>query len=412
MIEKILEKAKNASKDLKALKTKEKNAFLKTLIELLLDKKNINLILKENKKDLLKAKSLNKSLQDRLLLNEKRLVDIAKSVKNVMHLQDPTNRILDGFINDDGLNIQKITVPIGLIAVIYEARPNVSIDTAILCFKSSNVCILKGGKEAINTNKALVKILKKALKLNNLNENIVTLLDFDKKEIKKLIKRKDYIDLLIPRGGEALISFLEKNSTIPILKNGGGLCHTYINKYADIKQALDIAVNAKISRPSVCNSLETLLVDYEIAEDFLPKLKKIYEENNVEIRACKLSSSILKDVKTLTNDDLNTEYLDLIINIKIVNDIHEAINHINRHSTAHSDCIVTKDIQMANRFAKEIDSACVYINASTRFTDGSVFGFGSEIGISTNNLHARGPIGLENLLSYKYIIIADGQIRI
>ena len=368
---------------------------------------------KENKKDLEYAKNnnLSSALIDRLLLNPKRISAMATSLREIASLREPVGRVLDGWINDIGLKIEKVSVPIGVIGVIYESRPNVTSDTAGLCFKSGNVAILKGGKEAEHSNKIIALILQTVLEKHNLPREIISLLpDSSREGVAKLIKQDKYVDLIIPRGGEGLIRFINSNSTVPVVKHDKGLCHTFIDKDADLEKAVKIAINAKTQRVGVCNAMETLLVDYAIADEVLPLLKKEFDKAETKLKGCGITNSII-EVEEATEEDYNTEYLANILNIKIVNGVFEAINHISRFGSGHSEAIVTENYTTAEKFLNEVDASAVYVNASTRFTDGAVFGFGAEVGISTNKLHARGPMGINDLTTYKYKIYGNGQIR-
>ena len=373
-----------------------------------------DLIIRENEKDVefAKTNSLQESLIDRLILNNKRIDAMAQSMREIALLPDPVGRVLDGWINDIGLKIEKVSVPIGVIATIYESRPNVTSDTAGLCFKSGNVAILKGGKEAEHSNKVIALLLQTVLENNNLPREIISLLpDSSREGVTQLIKQDRYVDLIIPRGGEALIRFVNNNSTVPVVKHDRGLCHTYIDRDANLQMGVDIAINAKTQRTGVCNATETLLVDYPIADEILPMLKVRFDEVGTELKGCGVTQTII-DVNKATDEDYKTEYLANILNIKIVNGVHEAINHISRYGSGHSEAIITENYQTAEKFMNEIDASSLYLNASTRFTDGGVFGFGAEVGISTNKLHARGPMGIKELTTYKYKIYGNGQIRI
>ncbi|MGB9678249.1 MAG: glutamate-5-semialdehyde dehydrogenase, partial [Candidatus Ratteibacteria bacterium] len=335
-----------------------------------------------------------------------------KAIEDVISLPDPVGKKIWETIRPNGLKIEKIRVPIGVIGIIYESRPDVTIEASILCIKSGNAVILKGGKEAKNTNLTLVNIIKEALKELNISENIVNLITVGgRKAVKYLLKLYQYIDLIIPRGGESLIKTVVENSYIPVIKHYAGVCHTYVDSEANLEMAWKVVLNAKVQRPATCNATETLLVHKDIAKKFLPKMSEIFKKCRVEMRGCEETLKILPDIKRATEIDWYTEYLDLIISIKIVNSLEEAIEHINKYGTHHSDSIITENKQTAEKFLKEVDSAAVYHNASTRFTDGGEFGLGAEIGISTDKIHARGPMGLEELTTYKYIIYGNGQIR-
>ena len=410
MIE-FLKKAKEASAIVSQLSGAEKTKILNEMADEI--EKYSPEIEKENKKDLEYAKNnnLSSALIDRLLLNPKRISAMATSLREIASLREPVGRVLDGWINDIGLKIEKVSVPIGVIGVIYESRPNVTSDTAGLCFKSGNVAILKGGKEAEHSNKIIALILQTVLEKHNLPREIISLLpDSSREGVSKLIKQDKYVDLIIPRGGEGLIRFINSNSTVPVVKHDKGLCHTFIDKDADLEKAVKIAVNAKTQRVGVCNAMETLLVDYAIADEVLPLLKKEFDKAETKLKGCGITNSII-EVEEATEEDYNTEYLANILNIKIVNGVFEAINHISRFGSGHSEAIVTENYTTAEKFLNEVDASAVYVNASTRFTDGAVFGFGAEVGISTNKLHARGPMGINDLTTYKYKIYGNGQIR-
>lgn len=374
---------------------------------------NSNYILLENQKDVssAKEKGISKALLDRLKLNEERVFSISKSVEKVANLSSTLGNIVKMWKRPNGLMIGKMVVPLGVIAIIYEARPNVTVDAAALCIKSGNTIVLRGGSEAINSNKALVNVIHSAIEKAGFSKEIVQFFDVtDRKVVDELIKLYQYVDVLIPRGGPSLINYIIENSRIPVIQTGAGNCHIYVDKYADINKALKIVENAKVSRPSVCNAVETILVHNSVAEEFLEKLYEILK-NEVELRGCEKTLEILPQIKPASNDDWTTEYLDYILAIKIVKDIENAIQHINTYGSKHSDAIITEDYPTIIKFLNEIDSVAVYVNASTRFTDGEEFGFGAEIGISTQKLHVRGPVGVEDLTTYKYIILGNGQVR-
>ena len=407
----VLQKVKEASRVVSTLKGEVKRKVLKEMAKALID--NSKTIINENKKDLEYAKEANLSsaLIDRLLLDEKRVSSMAKALEDIAALKDPVGRVIDGWVLDNGLRIEKVKIPIGVIGIIYESRPNVTSDAAGLCFMSGNACILKGGKEAMHSNKAIIKVLQDVLEQNSLPKEIISLLpDYSREGVYKLIQEDKYVDLIIPRGGEKLIKFVSENSKVPVVKHDKGLCHIYVHTKADIKEGVDIVVNAKTQRPGVCNAVETLLVDEKIAKEFLPVVAKALEEKGVELRGCEKTREIV-DMKEATQEDWHTEYLDLILSIKVVSDLDEAIKHIEIYGSGHSDSIITNDYNAAEEFLNRVDSACVYVNASTRFTDGGEFGFGAEVGISTNKLHARGPMGIDDLTTYKYKIYGNGQIR-
>jgi len=403
--------AKEASRIISTLSGAKKNDVLKQMAKALTD--NIKIIEDENQKDIKDGKknNLSSALMDRLLLNETRINGMADAIMQIASLKEPVGKIHEGWIVENGLKIEKVSVPIGVIGIIYESRPNVTSDTAALCFKSGNICILKGGKEAQNSNKIIAKILQNVLKKNNLPVSAISLLpDSSREGVANLIKQDKYVDLIIPRGGEALIKFVSSNATVPVVKHDKGLCHTYIDKDANLKKALDVCLNAKCRRVGICGAMETLLIHKDIAKKVLPLLNKRFKEFNTELRGCKKTTKIL-DIKLATKDDFDTEYLDNILSIKIVKNTKKAIEHIAIYGSGHSDAIITENYSEAEEFLNSIDSACVYLNASTQFTDGGEFGFGAEVGISTNKLHARGPMGINELTTYKFKIYGNGQIR-
>jgi len=390
------------------LKSKALNAIADELI------KNTDEILKENEKDLeLLLKNKEKaSFYDRLKLTKERIEQIAEGVRQVDKLPDPVGEITEMIKRPNGLMIGRKRVPLGVIGIIYEARPNVTVDAAALCFKTSNACVLRGGSEAINSNKVLVKIMKQALKSVGAPQDAISLIEDTSRDVAaKMMKLNEYIDVLIPRGGAGLINTVVNTATVPVIETGTGNCHIYVEKSADINMAASIVENAKTTRVSVCNAAESLLVDEEIADVALPAIYEKLKEHNVEVFGCEKTKEILKDIKNATETDYSTEYLDYKISVKVVSGIDEAIKHINRYSTKHSESIITSNYEASQRFLNEIDAAAVYVNASTRFTDGFEFGFGAEIGISTQKLHARGPLGLRELTTSKYIIYGNGQIR-
>lgn len=404
--------AKTASRKLASIGTEQKNNALLAIANALCA--HSDEIIEENKKDIDRFVSGGgkASLVDRLMLDTKRITAMAEGVKSVAALDDPIGEVLGAKKRPNGLVVAKKRVPLGVVCIIYEARPNVTADAAALSLKTSNACILRGGKEALLSNIKIVEVINNALRSVGFPENAVSLIsDSDRETAAALMKMNEYIDVLIPRGGAGLIKTVVNTATVPVIETGTGNCHIYIEKSADIKTATDILVNAKTSRPSVCNAAESLICDEEIAQKALPAVQEALKPYNVEIRGCEKTQKILKGIKAATEEDYYTEYGDYIISVKIVNNIDEAIEHINRCSTGHSEAIITKDYDASNKFLDEIDSACVYVNASTRFTDGFEFGFGAEIGISTQKLHARGPMGLAELTTTKYIIYGSGQIR-
>ncbi len=410
-MEAFLEKAKKASVAFNDIDGAKKVAVLNQMADAI--RSNVMNIIEANAKDMADAdkNNLTPALKDRLLLNEERIEGMAKAVEEIAALKEPVGRVLDGWITENGLKIEKVSIPIGVIGIIYESRPNVTSDTAALCFKSSNVCILKGGKEAKNSNEAIASVLQGVLEQNNLPKELISLLpDSSREGVAKLIKMDKYVDLVIPRGGEGLVRYVNENATVPVVKHDKGLCHTYIDAEADLNKAVNIAINAKCQRPGVCNAMESLLVDKKIAKDILPKLKTAFDEYHTTLKGCEETQKII-EVESATEEDFDTEYLANILSIKVVDGVDEAIEHIRRFGSGHSEAIITQNISTAEKFLNSIDAAAVYVNASTRFTDGGAFGFGAEVGISTNKLHARGPMGIEGLTTYKYKIYGDGQIR-
>lgn len=404
--------AKEASYRLMTADSKLKSAALFAVADAL--KARANEIIEENKKDVdsFVKKGGTAAMADRLSLDESRIYAMADGVRKVEALADPIGEVEKAVKRPNGLLIGKKRVPIGVIGIIYEARPNVTADAAALCLKTSNACILRGGSEAINSNKKIVEVINDALNSVGFPENAVQLVeDTSRETAKELMRLSEYLDVLIPRGGKGLIRSVVENATVPVIETGTGNCHIYVEKTADLKMAENILVNAKVSRPSVCNAAESLLVDEAVAELFLPEAQKALKPHNVEIRGCEKTLKILNNIKPACEEDFYTEYNDYIISVKVVKDINEAISHINKCGTGHSEAIITKDYNASNRFLEEVDAAAVYVNASTRFTDGFEFGFGAEIGISTQKLHARGPMGLNELTSIKYVIYGDGQTR-
>ena len=405
-------RAKAAARPLQTATTETKNQALLKIADALLQ--NCAYILSENEKDLEAGRKngMAPSLLDRLALSEARIAGMAKGVSDVAKLPDPVGAVLSEITRPNGLKIQKVAVPLGVIAVIFEARPNVTSDAAALCLKSGNAVILRGGKEAIHSNTAITKVMRDALRETELPEDCVQLVeDTSRESSTALMRLNGYVDVLIPRGGAGLIRSVVENATVPVIETGVGNCHIYIDKDADIQMAVDITYNAKTSRVSVCNAAESLLVHKDIAEKVLPPLKAKLDEKNVELRGDEATRAILPGIKAATEEDYATEYLDYILSVHIVNSLEEAIDHIYRYSTGHSECIITENKAAAEKFLAEVDSAAVYHNASTRFTDGGEFGFGAEIGISTQKLHARGPLGLPQLTSVKYKIYGNGQRR-
>ena len=413
----MLEAAKAAKNEIANLSTEEKNRALEAMATALVE--NSGDILAANAQDMENAKDkISTVMLDRLMLNLQRIEAMAKGIRDVALLPDPVGRLLDEHTREDGLQITKVAVPMGVIAIIYESRPNVTSDAAALALKSGNVCVLRGGKEAFLTASAIVKALRKGLASVGITENAVNLVTDTSRESAKVLMTADkYVDLLIPRGGAGLINACVQNATVPCIATGTGICHVYVEKTADQLMALDIIVNAKTSRPSVCNAEEVLLVDEAIAAEFLPMVYKRLVcdraekgQISVELRLDKTAAKIIAGVPAGEND-FDTEFLDYILAVKCVKDVKEAVAHISAHSTGHSESIVTSDEDAMNYFTRNVDSAAVYVNSSTRFTDGGEFGLGCEMGISTQKLHAKGPMGLRELCTYKYVIYGCGNIR-
>ncbi len=406
------QRAKQVAPSLGRLGINERNQALERMAEYLL--KNSTEIISANQQDLAAGtdKGLSKALLDRLALNESRIQGIAEGLLTLIQLADPLGQTEKMSKRPNGLEIGQISVPLGVVGMIYEARPNVTVDAAGLCFKTGNAVILKGGSEAIHSNQALVKILRQALADSGLPVDAIQLVTRTEREATvALMKLNEYLDVLIPRGGAGLIQTVVKNATVPVIETGVGNCHTYIDETAELEMAKKIAVNAKVSRPAVCNAMETLLVHEAIAPKILPLLAADYQAAGVELRGCPKTCQLISTALPASEADWATEYLDLVLAIKVVSNLEQALAHIAQYGTKHSECIVTNDYQNSRRFLAEVDAAAVYINASTRFTDGFEFGFGAEIGISTQKLHVRGPMGLEALTTTKYIIYGNGQIR-
>ncbi|MGB9613747.1 MAG: glutamate-5-semialdehyde dehydrogenase [Candidatus Margulisiibacteriota bacterium] len=404
--------AKTASQKLAVIPTKVKNYALERMAEAL--DKNAKTILAANSLDLEagEKKGLSKSLLDRLMLDGKRIKGMIEGLNVVKTLADPIGEVLSEWTRPNGLKIKKIRVPLGVIGIIYEARPNVTVDSAALCLKSGNAVILRGGSDALRSNVEITRVISEAAYNAGIPEGSIQLIEDTRRETaEELMQAREFIDVLIPRGGKNLIQTVVQKSTIPVIETGEGNCHAYVEKTADFKMATEIVYNAKVSRPSVCNAIETLLVDDAIAAEFLPLVKKRLDEAQVELRGDEKAQKILPGIKAATEEDWRTEFLALILAIKVVSGVEEAVEHINRYGTKHSEAIITSDKKAAEKFTKEVDAAAVYVNASTRFTDGFEFGFGAEIGISTQKLHARGPMGLAELTSYKYIVEGSGQVR-
>ena len=402
---------KNAQRGLSCVRTAKKDEALELIAKALTE--NTEYILDENAKDLENAEKngVPKTMMDRLMLSEARIASISSAIREVIALKDPVG---NGSVTErpNGLRIMKVGVPLGVVGIIYEARPNVTADAAALCLKSGNGAVLRGGKEALNTNRAIVSVIKKALSESEISPDVVQLIDDPSREsTNALMNMKGLIDVLIPRGGKGLIRAVTDNASVPVIETGAGNCHIYIDSSANVEKSVSVAVNAKASRPSVCNAVETMLVHSAVAGEFLPKFASATEKYSLDIRGCERTRAILGGIKEATDEDYETEYNDYIIAVKVVDTIDEAIEHISRYSTGHSEAIMTEDVRNARYFCQRIDAAAVYVNASTRFTDGGEFGFGAEIGISTQKLHARGPMGLAELTTVKYIVEGDGQVR-
>ncbi|MBE6053385.1 MAG: glutamate-5-semialdehyde dehydrogenase [Clostridium sartagoforme] len=411
-IENLGKNAKEASYDLGITSTTEKNNALELMAKALIN--NTEEIIKENKKDLNAAieKGTSKAMLDRLSLDEDRVKGMAKGLRDLIALDDPIGEVIEMWKRPNGIQIGKKRVPIGVIGIIYEARPNVTCDAAGLCLKTGNAVILKGGSDAINSNKAIIKVLTEAVKEAGLPEFSIQLVeDTSRETATKMMKLNEYIDVLIPRGGAGLIQAVVKNATVPVIETGVGNCHIYVDEVCDFEMAKNIIVNAKTSRPSVCNAAEKMLINENIANKFLPIIVEALREKDVEIRGDENVKSIVNDVSSATEEDWSREYLDYIIGAKIVKNVDEAITHINKYGSGHSEAIITDSYKNSQKFLNKVNAAAVYVNASTRFTDGGEFGFGAEIGISTQKLHARGPMGLKELTTIKYIIYGSGQIR-
>lgn len=408
----IGKKAFEAKYELQKLSAKEKqDALLYVADKLVSSSKEI---IEANEKDLKHGKEngMHEGLLDRLMLNEERIEGIALGIRQVAGLPDPIGKTIDSWTLENGLKISKVSVPLGVIGIIYESRPNVTADAFSLTFMAGNAVILKGGSDAINSNLAITEVIRQALFEKDLNPDFIQLIPFtDRAAVGELLTLREYVDVVIPRGGAGLIRMVCENSKIPVIETGSGNCHIYVDEFADVSKAIPIIINAKTQRIGVCNAAESLIIHENIKDKFLPLLSDAMNEKKVELRADDESIGLLPGAKKATEEDFGTEYLDYIMSVKTVKSVEEAISHINRYNTGHSESIITENKQNADKFLKGVDAACVYVNASTRFTDGFQFGFGAEIGISTQKLHARGPMGLSELTSYKYEIIGEGQIR-
>jgi glutamate-5-semialdehyde dehydrogenase len=408
----IAEKAKKAQPQIARASSDKKNKILQKIAGYL--EENIESILSANQKDLSNAEKngANKALLDRLKLDEKRIKALIKSVEEIIKLPDPVGQIIEMKPRPNGLLVGRMRIPLGVIATIYEARPGVTIDIASLCIKSGNAVILRGGSEALETNSVLVQLIKKAVRDEGIDDNIVGFInDPSREHIFELLKLEELIDLVIPRGGEGLIRFVAENSRVPVLKHYKGVCHIFVDEFADLEKAYKVCLNAKVQRPSVCNAMETLLVHEKIAEKFLPTMGKIFREHGVELRGCEKTRKIISYAVPATEDDWYAEYLELILAVRVVPSIDEAIEHIKKYGSSHTEAIITENLENAMKFIKEVDSSSVMVNASTRFADGYEYGLGAEVGISTTKLHAYGPMGLEGLTTLKWIVFGNGHIR-
>lgn len=404
--------ARAGARALARLTAKERNACLQGMADGM--EKAAAEILKANAQDLDAGREsgLSSALLDRLMLDEKRLGVMIKAVRTVADFRDPLGKVLCTTVRPNGLRIQKISVPLGVIGMIYESRPNVTSDAASLCLKAGNAVVLRGGKEAIESNLAIARAMMEGGRTAGLPEHVVQVIPFTDREGIKILSQMDaYVDLIIPRGGLQLIEMIVANARVPVIKHSQGICHVYVDRKADLAMAEKIAINAKCQRPGVCNAMETLLVHKDVSQEFIPSITKALQERKVELRGDETVQSLVPGIKAATEEDWKTEYLDYILSIKVVDSLDQAIDHIETYGSHHTDAIITEDKKASDRFLKEVDSASVYVNASTRFTDGGEFGMGAEIGISTDKLHARGPMGLDELTTYKYVIKGDGQIR-
>ena len=409
---KLASDAQEAYRNATGISSDTKNKVLEEMAKALVDKKES--IFRANKKDILAAKSkgLSRAFIDRLTLSEKRIREMSDSLSEIAALADPVGEVIKAWRRPNGLWIHKVRQPIGVVAIIYESRPNVTSDCVGLCFKSGNSVILRGGSDSLHSNLSIFNILRDVLRENHIPEGLVSMVSTsDRRAVAELLKLKDHIDLVMPRGGESLIDYVVSNARIPVIKHYKGICHVYVDEWADLNMAARVCFNAKVQRPGVCNAMESMLVHREVAARFLPGMLKKFKEAKVEIRGCEMTNKIVKGLKTATEKDYRTEYLDLILSVKVVGSLEEAIRHINFYGSHHSDSIITENYAHAFEFLRRVDTACVYVNASTRFTDGHQFGMGAEIGISTDKLHARGPMALEELTTYKYMVFGEGQIR-
>ena len=405
-------RAKEASRELACVPVEVRNAALLAMADALEERQDEILEINAKEVEAARAKNTRVNMIDRLTLNPKRIAGMAEGIRQIVKLDDPIGKLDFEVVRPNGLKIRRVRVPFGVVGIIYEARPNVTADAIALCIKSGNACVLRGGSEAVRTNKKIVDIMKEAASASGIPSTAIEFIGIiDRDAVVVMCRLRKLIDVIIQRGGAGLIARVVEHSTVPVIETGTGICHTFVDKTADFDMAIKVCVNAKTSRPSVCNAMETLLIHKDIAEEFLPKIAAALIEKNVELRGDEACRKILPDMKEATDDDWATEYNDLILSIRIVDDVDAAIEHINTYSSEHSDAIITRDADNAKKFEQRVDSAAVYVNTSTRFTDGFEFGFGAEIGISTQKMHARGPMGLEALTTMKYLIDGDGQIR-
>lgn len=405
-------RAKEASRELACVPVEVRNAALLAMADALEERQDEILEINAKEVEAARAKNTRVNMIDRLILTPQRIKGMADGIRQVVTLDDPVGKLDFEVVRPNGLKIRRVRVPFGVVGIIYEARPNVTADAIALCIKSGNACVLRGGSEAVRTNKKIVDIMKEAASASGIPSTAIEFIGIiDRDAVVVMCRLRKLIDVIIPRGGAGLISRVVEHSTVPVIETGTGICHTFVDKTADFDMAIKVCVNAKTSRPSVCNAMETLLIHKDIAEEFLPKIAAALIEKNVELRGDEACRKILPNMAEATDDDWATEYNDLILSIRIVDDVDAAIEHINRYSSQHSDAIITRDADNAKKFEQRVDSAAVYVNTSTRFTDGFEFGFGAEIGISTQKMHARGPMGLEALTTMKYLIDGDGQIR-
>ena len=406
------ERARAAGRALARADTGQKNACLFALADILVD--DTRQILSANDKDMRlgKAAELDAALLDRLELNEDRIAAMAEGVRQVANLPDPVGELTDMRLRPSGIQVGKMRVPLGVVGIIYESRPNVTADAASLCLKSGNACILRGGSEAMNSNQAIARCVQRALRSAGLPEDAVQVLDItDRATVGQMVNLPEYIDVVIPRGGKGLVAAVSNNARVPVIKHLDGVCHVFIDRAADLEKAISVSVNAKTQRYGTCNTMETLLVDEPIAAQVLPQLAQIYDEAGVEVRGCERTRKIVSTARPATEADWSEEYLAPILAVKIVDGIDEAIDHITRYGSAHTDSIITENYSSARKFLRQVDSSSVMVNASTRFADGYEYGLGAEIGISTDKFHARGPVGLEGLTSQKWIVLGDGNVR-